>query len=100
MKSNLQTKTVKLYTTADGREFQDKNEALAHQAVANVIAFFQGVLDEAGAQGVLMAIKEDPDGFREVVGPLLRRPRGKRADAGVPRRRGRPPANAGVRAGV
>jgi hypothetical protein len=104
VKPKVQTKSIKRYTTSDAKEFGDKREAEAHESGLNIVRFLAGVVTGATGALVLEAILKDPDGFREVAGPLLRRPRTKRANAPqplaqgasadvAPKRRGRPPGS-------
>ena len=82
-----------VYTTSDGREFEDKVEAAQYEAGLGVRQFLNAALwltgrmpeNEEAADMVIAAILADPSGFNQALEPLLRKPRKKRADAGVPR---------------
>jgi hypothetical protein len=107
VKPKIQTKSIKRYTTSDAKEFGDKREAERHEAGLNMIQFLAGVVTGATGALVVDAIMKDPDGFREITGALLRRPRTRLtklaepkppvvaqsvADV-APKRRGRPPGS-------
>jgi hypothetical protein len=108
VKPKIQTKSIKRYTTSDAKEFGDKREAERHEAGLNMIQFLAGVVTGATGALVVDAIMKDPDGFREITGTLLRRPRTKlnkfaeptpplvaqsTPDAAPVKRRGRPPGS-------
>lgn len=80
MKGLIETKKVAVYTTSDGKAFDNKDKAMKHQAEINLRGFFLSSVDgnEATAALVAQSILDDLDGFREVLGPLVRKPRGSK----------------------
>ena len=70
---------VKVWNTTDGKSFDDKGKAERHQDELNLVSFFRSAVDgdEATAIRVAQTIIDDPEGFRECAGVVLRKPRVK-----------------------
>ena len=82
MSDIIKVKAAKVWTTSDGQTFDSKDKALKHQAEINLRAWFSPYVDNVTAAQIADGIASDPDGFREVVGAILkkpRRPRGSKA---------------------
>ena len=71
-------KTAKVWTTSDGKTWDNKAVAQKHQSEINLRAWFLPYVDEATAVQIADGIASDPDGFREVVGALLKKSRAPR----------------------
>jgi len=71
-------KSVKVWTTSDGRTFDNQALAALHQSVLNLRAWFLATVDEATTVQLVDAIIADVDGFREIVHPILLKPRAPR----------------------
>lgn len=79
MKGLIQTKSVKVYTASDGKVFDSKAEAEKHQARLSLANWFKADVDDATANNLVRSITDDLDGFREVIAPLIRKPRSPKA---------------------
>lgn len=73
MKPMAIEKVTKFYV--NGQEFESEEEAEAYRVQQNVGAFF-GVDDKTAAE-MVERIKADPDGFKEIVQPLMPKRRRK-----------------------
>ena len=70
--------SVKVWGASDGKSFDNKADAARHQSILNLRAWFQATVDEASAVQLVDAITSDVDGFREIVHPILAKPRAPR----------------------
>lgn len=77
MKPTVKTTIVELYTTSDGRKFEDYHEALAYQW------FLDAEVPSVTSGRILDAIKADLEGFGERIGPILSRPSSEPAESGL-----------------
>lgn len=71
-------KIAKVWTTSDGQTFDNKASAQKHQSEINLRAWFLPYVDEATSVQITDSIAADPDGFREVVAAMIKKPRAPR----------------------
>jgi hypothetical protein len=77
--------TKHVFVTSDGKPFDIKVDAEKHEAGLDLVQFFLGTKHfhglEQEAKDAVSAILDNLDDFAEIIRPLIRKPRGARAEA-------------------
>lgn len=70
--------TKHVYETSDGKPFDIKADAEKHEAGLELAAFFDSKVEGIEVAGQIL---DNLDAFAEIIRPLIRKPRGARAEA-------------------